>query len=185
MKTKQLPIPARKILTQIINEMKISDHISLAEATKSITAQRLGIDNTPDDKTIDRMKLVANHIFEPLRNYFGVPIKIESFYRCETLNKVIGGAVGSQHLIGEAMDIDDDFGEISNRQIFVYIAQYLEFDQLIWEFGNDNSPDWVHASYSTNNRHKLSVAYKKNGYTKYEHFTSLESLYMFLDDLYN
>lgn len=125
--------------------MNISKHITLIEATKSQTAIRKGIDNTPDEATIERMKLVAEKIFEPIRERFGVPIGVSSFYRSPKLNKAIGGAKNSQHVTGEAIDIDADiFGGVTNQEIFNFVKYHLNFDQLIREYGDKG---WVHVSY--------------------------------------
>lgn len=126
---------------------RISKNITLAEATKSQEAVRLGIENMPNQPEITNMKRVAEKVFEPLRAYFNKPIAISSFFRSQTLNERIGGSKNSQHITGEAIDIDADiFGGISNSEIFFFILDYLEFDQLIWEFGDDNNPAWVHVS---------------------------------------
>lgn len=153
--------------------MNISEHISIKEALRSNTAKRLGIDNTPDEYTIETMKITAEHIFEPLRNKFNEPIYISSFYRSPELNKAIGGSVKSQHCKGEAIDIDDVYSKASNADFFNYIKDKLEFDQLIWEFGNDENPDWVHVSYRLgNNRMRILKAIKENGRTKYIEITN-------------
>ena len=127
--------------------MKISEHISMKEALRSNTAKRLGINNMPDNDTLVTMQITAQHIFEPLRNKFNEPIYISSFYRSPELNKAIGGSTSSQHCKGEAIDIDDVYSKASNADFFNYIKNKLEFDQLIWEFGDDENPDWVHVSY--------------------------------------
>ena len=93
------------------------------------------------------MKLVSEKVFEPLRKWVGGPIKINSFFRCYKLNKAIGGSKTSQHMSGQAMDIDDTFGCKTNAEMFNYIKDNLDFDQMIWEFGDDDNPDWVHISY--------------------------------------
>lgn len=128
--------------------MKLSKNLSLAEVTKSITAKRLGIDNTPDDWTTENLRQIALSVFQPIRDYFGVPIYVSSGYRSEALNKAIGGSKRSQHIQGRALDLDADvFGVCSNADIFRYILNNLEFDQLIWEFGDEDNPDWVHVSF--------------------------------------
>ena len=148
--------------------MNISEHISLKEALRSNTAKRLGIDNMPDNKTLITMQETAKYIFEPLRNYFNEPIYISSFYRSPKLNTAIGGSANSQHCKGQAIDIDDVYSKASNADFFNYIKDNLEFDQLIWEFGDDNNPDWVHCSYvSGSNRGNIFRAIKENGKTKY------------------
>lgn len=152
--------------------MQLSPNLSLAEVTKSATAIRNGIANTPSVTHLIALKAVANNIFQPLRNHFGVPIAITSGYRSEALNDFIGGSKKSQHSKGEALDIDGDvFGKVSNPEIFHYIKVHLDFDQLIWEFGNDENPDWVHCSYKEEgNRREVLVAYKDNGKTRYKHY---------------
>jgi len=147
----------------------ISEHISYDEATKSQAATRNNISNNPDPMELENMKLTAEKIFEPVRNHFGVPIAISSFFRNSYVNAVIGGARNSQHSTGEAMDIDaDTFDKVTNRQIFDFIRENLEFDQLIWEFGNSENPGWVHASYRQGNNRKMILrAMSEGGRTKY------------------
>lgn len=114
------------------------------------------------------MQALAENVFEPLREHFGHPIYITSFYRSPELNKAIGGSPRSQHCKGQAIDIDDVIGSSTNADFFNYIKDNLEFDQLIWEFGNNDSPNWVHVSYNTdNNRGNILKASKENGKTKY------------------
>ena len=151
---------------------RISQHITMLEATKSQTATRKGIINIPTDEDIKRMKLVADTCFEPLRVYFGVPIGISSFFRCEELNTAIGGSKTSQHRFGEAIDIDADmYGGITNKDIFDYLRYNVVFDQLIFEFRKpDGNPSWVHVSYTerSKNRGQVLEAYSENGRTKYK-----------------
>lgn len=156
---------------------KISENISYTEATKSLTAVRKGINNIPNEKTLNKMKYVAKNIFEPLRKNFGVPIGISSFYRSEALNKAVGGSKLSEHVEGSAIDIDADiFGLISNKDIFDYIKDNLNFNQLIWEYGNDKEPDWVHASLKEfGNKKQIIRAYKEKNWkgqyvTKYKNY---------------
>ena len=148
---------------------KISEHITFEEATKSQTAIRKGIDNTPTEEHLANMKYLAETVFEPLRAHFGKPLGVSSFYRGPKLNKAVGGSATSQHVNGEAMDIDGDiFGGVSNSDIFNYIKTNLPFDQLIWEFGDNNKPDWVHVSYNgSKNRKQVLRAIKTNGRTAY------------------
>ena len=161
--------------------MKLSKNLSLLEMTKSSTASRRGIDNKPTSEHIENMKTFAEKIFQPIRDHFGVSISISSGYRSESLNKAIGGAhkvidgeyvATSQHCKGEAIDIDRDYANApDNSQVFNYIKDNLDFDQLIWEFGNEENPSWVHVSYDTDGsqRGKILVAYKnKTGKTKYK-----------------
>ena len=150
---------------------KISKHISYREGTYSRTAERRDLDNTPSKDQFKCMQDIAENIFEPLREWVGGPIKINSFFRGEPVNKAIGGSTKSQHMKGQAMDIDDTFGHKTNAEMYHYIKDNLDFDQMIWEFGNDKNPSWVHVSYVTHrsNRKKLTIAYKENGRTKYKH----------------
>ncbi len=148
----------------------ISKHITYKEATRSVTALRLGIENLPNEYELQNMELIAEKVFEPLRRAVNGPIKINSFFRCEELNKAIGGSSKSQHCQGRAIDIDDVYGYVSNSYMYYYIKDNLDFDQLIWEFGTDTEPDWVHVSYvdSDSNRKRCLLAYKENGKTKYK-----------------
>lgn len=149
--------------------MKISDHISYTEAIKSNTATRRGIDNTPGDYEITNMVGIAENIFEPLRKWVGGPIKINSMFRCEELNTAIGGSSRSQHCQGRAIDVDDTFGNKTNAEMFNYNKENLNFDQLIWEFGDDANPDWVHVSYVSKeeNRNRILKASRINSKTTY------------------
>ena len=151
--------------------MKISKHITYAEAIHSNTAKRKGIDNTPNPTQVENMKLIAQQIFEPLREYVGGPIKITSMYRSASLNEALGGSSStSQHLKGQAMDLDDVYGNKSNAEMYHWIKENLSFDNLIWEFGTDMNPNWIHVSYVSkeDNRNKCLKAYKEKGKTKYK-----------------
>ena len=154
--------------------MKLTKNLSLQEMLKSRTATRLGLSNSPNEEHVRNMQALAENIFQPLRDYFGVPIHISSGYRSEALNKAIGGSKSSQHCKGEAMDIDrDGYSQPDNAQIFEYIKNNLDFDQMIWEFGTQKNPEWVHVSYKRDgkNRAELLVAYKTSyGKTKYRQF---------------
>ena len=112
----------------------ISEHISYKEGVYSTTAMRREIDNTPNNEQLDNMELIAEKIFEPLRKFVGGPIKINSFFRSVKLNKAIGGSSKSQHCQGQAIDLDDTFGVVANSDMYNYIKNNLDFDQLIWEF---------------------------------------------------
>ena len=155
--------------------VKISKHISYKEATRSATALRLGIENVPNQYELQNMEMVAKHVFEPLREAVDAPIKINSFFRCEELNKAIGGSTKSQHCQGRAIDIDDVYGNVSNAFMYYYIKDNLDFDQLIWEFGTDHNPDWVHVSYidADSNRKRCLKAVRENGKTKYIDITNV------------
>ena len=148
----------------------ISEHISYKEGVRSNTATRRGIDNTPNAEQLENMELVAEEVFEPLRAYVGGPIKINSFFRCPELNKAIGGSSKSQHCKGQAMDIDDTFGRMTNAEMYHWIKENLDFDQMIWEFGDDDNTDWVHVSYVSpeDNRNRCLKAYREEGKTKYK-----------------
>jgi hypothetical protein len=154
--------------------MKISEHISYKEATRSVTALRLGIDNTPNEYQLQNMEIIAKNVFEPLRKAVGGAIKINSFFRCEDLNKAIGGSSRSQHCQGRAMDLDDTYGYWTNAEMYYYIKNNLDFDQIIWEFGTDENPEWVHVSYvdADSNRKRCLKAIKENGKTKYIDITN-------------
>jgi len=153
----------------------ISKHISDKEATKSITALRLGIDNTPNGTSYNNMKTLAANVFEPLREWVGGPIKITSFYRSPELCLAIGSKTSSQHTCknGAAIDIDDIYGYKTNAEMFEYIKDNLEFDQLIWEFGNEDNPDWLHISYVDleKNRKRILKAVRDQGKIKYINIT--------------
>ena len=143
--------------------MKLSKNLTLKEVTKSDTANRLGIDNTPEDFDIKNLRAIAEEVFQPLRDHFGVPLFVSSGFRSKKLNKAIGGSKYSQHMVGEALDIDADvYGRVTNRELFMFIKENLIFDQLIWEFGDDDTPDWVHVSYKEKgqNRKQVKRAYR-------------------------
>jgi hypothetical protein len=152
--------------------MQLSEHLSLAEVTRSETAKRKGISNMPTEAHLANFKLLAEKVFEPIRMHFGKPIHISSGYRSDALNKAIGGSKTSQHCSGEAIDIDMDGSAhgITNKMVFDYIKDNLEFDQLIWEFGTSTNPDWVHVSYESSKKQRKQIlrAVKKNGKTVYE-----------------
>ena len=151
---------------------RLSDHVSAKEGTYSRTAIRKGIKNEPSPQVLNCMINVAELFFEPLREWVGGPIKINSFFRCKKLNTAIGGSKTSQHMKGQAVDIDDTFGHKTNAEMYHYIKDHLAFDQLIWEFGDDHNPNWLHVSFVTHrkNRKRLTVAYKdENGKTRYVH----------------
>jgi len=153
----------------------ISKHISYKEATKSVTALRLGIDNTPNEYQLQNMELIAEKVFEPLRKAVGGPIKINSFMRVEKLNQAIGGSSRSQHCQGRAIDLDDTYGYMSNNDMYDYIKKNLDFDQLIFEFPDDKgNASWIHVSYidADSNRKRCLKAIKENGKTKYIDITN-------------
>lgn len=152
--------------------MKLSEHLDLSEVIRSESAKRNGLSNMPIEAHIKNLKLLAENIFQPIRNNFRCPIHISSGYRSIELNKAIKGSLTSQHCTGEALDIDMDGtpNGVTNKMVFDYIKDNLDFDQLIWEFGNDNNPDWVHVSYESTGKQRKQVlkAIRKNGKTQYK-----------------
>ena len=152
--------------------MKLSKNLSLAEVTKSNTAKRLGIENKPDDWATENLRKVAEHVFQPLRDAFRCPIYVSSGYRSPELNAAIGGSKRSQHVEGRALDLDADvFGRCTNGEIFRWILNNVTFDQLVWEFGDDDNPDWVHVSFvydGVNRGRCLKACRDDEGKTYYE-----------------
>ena len=147
----------------------LSKNLSLVEVMKSATAIKHGIANEPSSQHLTNLKAVATNIFQPCRDYFGKPLAVTSGYRSPKLNELIGGSKRSQHSKGEALDLDAQvYGGFTNAELFYYIKDNLDFDQLIWEFGNDEEPDWIHCSYTTENRREVLKAYKHNGKTRYD-----------------
>lgn len=156
--------------------MKLSKNLSLSEVTKSGQAIRLGIDNSPTTEHLENLKAVAENIFQPIREHFNKPIFVSSGYRSQALNAAIGGAKNSQHSKGEALDLDNDAVESpTNREIFDYIRENLDFDQLIGEAYDkkNNTFAWVHVSYKKdgNNRGEVLIMEKKNGKSTYRPYT--------------
>ena len=146
--------------------MKLSDNFTLAEMVRSQTARRLNIDNTPDEHQIEFMRELCVNVLQPIRDEFG-PVRITSGLRVPELNRAIGGSSSSQPcaLNGAAADID--FGD-NNAPVFKWICENIIFDQLIWEFGDESNPDWIHVSYNYGkNRGQILRAVKRNGKTKY------------------
>tara|TARA_R110000868_G_scaffold800_1_gene5869 strand:- start:2720 stop:3184 length:465 start_codon:yes stop_codon:yes gene_type:complete len=154
--------------------MKISDHLSLAEVIRSETAKRSGVSNMPTEQHLKNFKALANNIFEKIRLHFGVPIYVSSGYRSKELNAIIKGASStSQHCKGQAIDIDMDgsLGGVTNKMVFDFIKDNLVWDQMIWEHGTDDNPDWVHVSYVVgHNRKNLLRAYREGNKTEYTLF---------------
>jgi hypothetical protein len=153
--------------------MNLSKHLTLAEAIRSESAKRLGVSNMPTDEHLENGKIVAEKIFEPIRKFVGGPVYISSMYRSKALNSAIGGSKSSQHCTMEAIDIDMDGTETTNKEIFDFIKNNLSVDQLIWEFGTASNPDWVHVSYNTKGkqRNQILKASKINGKTVYTPMT--------------
>ena len=144
---------------------RISKHISYKEAVGSNYAKQKGIKNKPNEEQVENMKLLAEKVFEPLREWVGCPIRVNSMFRSLELNTALKGSKTSSHMKGEAMDITSMGGK-SNLEMFHYIKDNLCFDQLIWEFGSE--PKWLHVSYNKdNNRQQVLVTKKRGVYYTY------------------
>ena len=158
--------------------MKLSNHLSLKEVTYSATAIKHGINNEPNIGQLQVLKEMASRVFEPSRKFVGAPLKVTSGFRSKELNKKIGGSLSSDHCISDhataALDLDCDiYGGKTNAELFHYIKEKLNFKQLIWEFGNEDSPSWVHVSYSINdhfNKREVLIAKRQGGRTVYEYW---------------
>jgi zinc D-Ala-D-Ala carboxypeptidase len=151
---------------------QLSKYTTLQEVIKSNQASVLQIPNIPNSEQVANLKLVCTEVFDKVREHFGKPIGISSGFRSVELNQRIGGSKSSQHMEGKALDIDGDlYGGVSNKAIFDYIKNNCTFDQLIWEFGTANAPDWVHVSYNKEvNRKQILRAIKSGGKTIYRPF---------------
>jgi len=154
--------------------MKLSENLSLSEVIRSESAKRRGISNMPTEAHIANFKILAEKIFQPIREHFRCPIHISSGYRSKELNAAIGGSLTSQHCSGEAIDIDMDGtpNGVTNKMVFDYIKDNLDFDQLIWEFGDSSNPDWVHVSHETSGKQRKQIlkASRVNGKTSYSNY---------------
>lgn len=153
--------------------MRISEHLDLSEVIRSESAKRYGISNMPTPEHIENFKKLAENVFEKVRNHFRCPIHISSGYRSKELNACTPGASPtSQHSTGEAIDIDMDGSSngVTNKMVFDYIKDNLEFDQLIWEFGTKENPDWVHVSYESTGKQRKQIlrATRINGKSTYK-----------------
>ena len=149
--------------------MKLSENFSLLELTKSQTAERKGIDNTPSPEHQENLKKLCGNVLQPVRDHFEQVVSVSSGYRSPELCTAIGSKSTSQHARGEAADFEI-FG-VSNKELADYIDSELHYDQLILEYWKESDPNsgWVHCSYSeSNNRRQYLRAYKENGKTKYE-----------------
>jgi len=144
---------------------RISKHISYKEAVGSNYAKQKGIKNKPNEDQVENMKLLAEKVFEPLREWVGCPIRVNSMFRSLELNTALKGSKTSSHMKGEAMDITSmACGKEnckSNLDMFHWIKDNLDFDQLIWEFGAE--PKWLHVSYNKDNNRKQVLVTKKRG----------------------
>ncbi len=149
--------------------MNLSENFTLAELTKSDTAIRKGIDNSPTDEHLENLKAVVQNVLQPVRDHFG-PVRVTSGYRSEALNDAIGGSSKSQHSKGQAVDFE--VSGVSNYDVACWIRDNIEFDQLILEFyvSGDPNSGWVHCSYKDgDNREECLTATKENGKTVYNH----------------
>ena len=162
--------------------MQLSKYLTLEMATRSHTAKKLGIPNKPTEQQIVNLKYLGSYIIDPVCNYFGIVPFFHAIFRHKDVNKHIPGAsINSEHCEGRAVDMDFD-GDIyyDNSNLFHYIAENLNFNQLIWELGNKDNPAWVHCSYfHGKNQNKITLAVKEKGYTKYYHFYDLEEFVNF------
>ena len=145
---------------------KISKYISYKEATHSNYAKENGIVNKPKTEHIENMQVLAEKVFEPLREWVGNPIRVNSMFRSEKLNTALRGSYTSSHLEGKAIDITSIDGK-TNLEMFHYIKDNLDFDQLIWEYGAE--PKWLHVSYENekDNRNQILVIKKRGVYHTY------------------
>jgi hypothetical protein len=159
---------------------KISEHLDLAEVIRSEQAKRMGVSNMPTAEHIENFKKLAENVFEKIRNNFRVPIHISSGYRSVELNKAIKGSSSSQHCKGEAIDIDMDGSPngVTNKMVFDYIYKNLDYDQLIWEFGTSENPDWVHVSYSSTGKQRKQTlkAIRGASGTSYQQYVNKASI---------
>jgi len=151
-------------------DMQLSEHFNLREFTRSETAMRRGIDNTPGPIHARNLQRVCEKILEPVRNNFGRPVRINSGYRGPALNAAVGGSSKSQHCNGEAVDFEID--GLPNPELAQWVVDNCEFDQIILEFYNPKegpNSGWVHASYCEgNNRRQILTAVQENGKTVYK-----------------
>jgi len=148
--------------------MNLSANFTLKELTRSDTADRLGIDNTPDDEQIESLRLLCENILQPVRDHFGKPVKINSGFRCPALNQATGGSATSDHCKGQACDFEID--GVSNPDLALWIAENLKYSQLILEFYTQGQPNsgWVHASFNPDNlKCQELTAVKVAGKTQY------------------
>lgn len=150
--------------------MKLTKNFSIEELTYTNPdlEKRFGLKNTPNEEQLERLKDLAENVLQPIREHFKIPIRVTSGFRSEKYNDIIGGENGSQHTKGMAVDIDVNE---RNREIFFWVIENLNFDQIIWEHGTEppnGNPDWIHISYKKKgNRKMVTRAVRKNGKTQY------------------
>jgi len=137
--------------------MMLSKHFSLSELTKSDTAIRKGIDNTPNDQEVENLILLCNEILEPVREHYGIPFAPNSGFRCLDLNRAIGSSDKSQHVSGKAVDFE--ISGLDNKEVALWVMENCDFDQLILEFYKEGEPSsgWVHCSYDVDKEHRKSA----------------------------
>ena len=165
-----------KIIKDAENGMKITNYVSYKEVTYSQTAIKNDLDNDPTTEQLKLIQETAMQIFDPLRRWVDGPVKINSVFRGDALNKKIGGSKTSQHCVGldkskrsygSAFDVDDTFGHKTNREMFHWLKDNVVFDQLIYEFpdaDDNNNARWIHFSYRNDggNRQQMLIAHKIN-----------------------
>ncbi len=144
----------------------ISKYFTLDDLTRSATAKRLGLSNTPTPQHEASLKILAENVLDKVYDHFKRNVNITSGYRSDALNKAVKGSLTSQHSKGEAADLTG-IGKVKNSDIFNFIKDNVDFDQLIWEFGSSTEPDWVHVSYKVLNRRQILKATKQGGKTIY------------------
>ena len=144
---------------------ELSTYVTYGEMVRSATATKHKIKNVPGKKEIENAIALCEKVYDPLRAWYGKGIPITSFFRSAAVNSINGGSSTSQHVTGQAMDIDT---VSDNKKLFEYIKDHLDYDQLIYEFGDDTNPGWVHVSYSlVKNRRQVLRAYRHNGKVVY------------------
>jgi len=148
--------------------MNLSANFTLKELTKSDTATRLGLDNTPDDEALENLKTLCEKVLQPVREHFGKSVTVNSGYRSPESNAAVGGSKTSDHCKGQAADIEID--GVPNPELAEWIQNNLDYTQLILEFYTQGQPNsgWVHVSYDPNNLKKQELtAVKVAGKTQY------------------
>ena len=156
--------------------MKLSNSFSLSEMLKSNTANRRGIEEQykPSKEVIDNLTRLCRKVLQPIRDSLEMPVRVTSGYRCEKLNKAIGGSSKSQHVKGEAADIELWIGGQEKNAILLdeiinlLFRGEIEFDQLIIEYPVNDVPKWIHISYSEHNKNQILIAERINGKTVYK-----------------
>jgi zinc D-Ala-D-Ala carboxypeptidase len=162
--------------------MNLSKHLTLEIATKSNTARRMGIDNTPGQAELENLKAYGRNIYDMIVENYGLHPHTHTIFRVPELNKQVKGDKYSQHMRGEAGDHDfDNYENLTNSDLFYWIVENLTFDRIIWEYGNFDNPKWVHVSHSRVNRRQIGI---KTRNTQYVYFTRLSDFEDFKKQLY-